>query len=190
MTPLHAVRTASLAAPTRTPRSTGVRDAHIRAAEILGRIIDVFETIDSCSDETLDVARTLVAGELEGTEVTRIHAPHGNQGRSAVLAAAARCVHAAWEDRDAKRPSPAADAATVQERTDAVPGERRTEAWQVLYRVYRVLDGVAAFHDRVSPSRKGGIVDVLAHMVQGPEPRTWHPDQRALARCVLEWMRG
>jgi len=190
MIPLHAVRPASVPAPTRTPKRTGVRDAHIRAAEILGRIIDVFETVESCSDETLDVARTLLAGELEGIGIAQTRAPHGSKGRSAVLTAAAQCVHAAWVERSAGRPSAGADGASFEGTPDAVPGERHTEAWQVLYRVYRVLDGVAGFHDRVPPSRQAGVVDVLAHMLQGPEPRTWRLDQRALARCVLEWMRG
>jgi hypothetical protein len=154
----------------------------MRAAEILGRIMDVFETIESCSDETLEKARGLLVAELEEGRTAGTGAPHQSRRRNAVFAAAAQCVHAASEHRALERAGSGEGGASS--------AGHRAEAWQVLYRVHRLLDGVATFQDQGPLARQPAVANVLAYMLRGPEPGTWRSDERDFARCVLEWMKG
>jgi hypothetical protein len=161
----------------------------MRAAEILGRIMDVFETIESCSDETLEKARGLLVAELEEERVAGTRAPHRSRRRNAVFAAAAQCVHAASEHRGGGGYSVEENGSVFLRSTGTAPGARPAEAWQVLYRVHRLLDGVTTFQDQGPLARQPAVANVLAYMLRGPEPGTWRSDERDFARCVLEWMK-
>jgi hypothetical protein len=190
MTALHALRPDAATPSQRTSSPPSAPDAQMRAAEIMGRIIHLFDGLASCAAQELEKARGLLVDELAQARSVGTRAPHQSRRRNAVLTAALECVHVASQ-RESERPLPAASAwsprggnVLANSESTSLDGER------VLDRVHRVLDGVVALQDPPSSSRRPRGVDVLAHMLRGPEPRSWSRDQQAFARCALEWMRA
>ncbi|HSM06060.1 MAG TPA: hypothetical protein VK858_15690 [Longimicrobiales bacterium] len=200
MTHLQLVRTPARTLPLPRPLAPEPRiaapprplDAQLWAADVLGRILDVFETLDSCSRESLEKARGLLVGELLAGEVEerrRPGSPHDRRRRNAVLTAAVGCVQAAAEHGEADGDHTPFIGATWRDGTNRAAEARLPEAARLLHRVRRVLDGVAAVQDPEPGRRQPAVADVLAHMLRGPEPRMWSRERRDFARSVLEWMR-
>ena len=150
-------------------------DAQLRAAEIMGRIIDFFEAVEACSGAALETTRGLLVDELAVSRVEGSRSPHAARRRNDVLTAELACIHAA---------------ADAEAGPDGHLLHRPGDAAQVLDRVHRVLDGVTALQDRNQSAEGPKGVDILAFMLRGPEPRSWSRDQQDFARCAVEWMRA
>ena len=189
MTRLQTVRRPAPSAATRTQTSGQPTDPQLRAAAILGRIIEFFEAVDACPNGVLETTRSLLVDELEVGRTDWIRAPHENRRRNAVLTAALGCVHAASERGQAHK----ADSMVEAPSWLALPtgGSRRPiRAGRVMYLILRILDGFDTLQDGSPADRRPRGVDVLAHMLRGPEPRSWSRDQQDFARCALEWMKA
>ena len=181
----HAVRRPASTAAPQTPKPTRRLDPQMRAAAILGRIIYFFDAVDACPAEALERTRRLLVEELDVARSDALRAPHEHRRRNAVFTAALACVQAASERAqlpDAGHPPlvPATDDQSV----------RPMRPGQVILRIHHVLDGVRTLQDPTPPDGRARGVDVLAHMLRGPEPRNWTRDQQDFARCALEWMRA
>jgi hypothetical protein len=190
MTALHALRRNAVSPERKAPFPPTAPDAQMRAAEIMGRIVDLFDAFASCSSRGLEEARGLLVDELAHARSRQSRAPHENRRRNAVLTAALECVHAASERRSGPAAPDLIDGARGGAPSHADSEHAPNEGERVLYRVHRVLDGVAALQDPPSSPRRPRGVDVLAHMLRGPEPRSWSRDQQDFARCTVEWMRA
>lgn len=194
MTRLQTVRrpaTATATAATTRTRTPGKpHDAQLRAAAILGRIIAFFEAVEACSSGALETTRSLLVDELEVGRTDWTRAPHENRRRNAVLTAALGCVHAAAERGDAQQNELTIEGPAWLDASTGVRSCRPMRAGRIMYLLLRILDGVEMLQDSGSADGRPRGVDVLAHMLRGPEPRTWSRDQQDFARCALEWMKG
>lgn len=189
MTALPALTRNAVSPDRKAPFPATAPDAQMRAAEIMGRIVHLFDAFASCSPQGLEEARGLLVDELAHARSRGSRSPHESRRRSAVLTAALECVHVASEGRSGSPAVGLTDGSGggAPSRTDSEGAP--SEAERVVYRVHCVLDGVTALHDPATSSRRPRGVDVLAHMLRGPEPRSWSRDQQEFARCALEWMK-
>ena len=187
MNPVRALRHTSSSPAAPTSNSGTTLDPQIRAAGIMGRIIDFFDAVAACPDEALERVRGRLVDELASGRVDGSLAPHDSRRRNAVLTAALTCVQASAERSRRPESRPA---------TVGTPGlwgvgqDRPTTAGEVMHRIHRVLDGVTALQDPAGSDSRPRGVDVLAHMLRGPEPSTWTRDQQDFGRCALEWMKA
>jgi len=158
---------------------------------MLGRIIDLFEAVEACPSDALERSRRLLVDELEVGRTDGSRAPHENRRRNAVLTAALGCVHSAAERGATGAGAPTVEGPSWLATAAGAPASRRpVRAGRIMYLILRILDGFETLQDRGPTDRRPRGVDILAHMLRGPEPRSWNRDQQAFARCALEWMKA
>lgn len=185
---LQAVRRPSASTP-HTSEPNRDLGPQMRAADILGRIIEFFDALEASSSDVLERTRGLLVDELEVSRTDATRAPHDNRRRNAVFASALACVQAASE-RGALRTDVVVEGPSWLQATGGAARERPIRPGTIILRIHHVLDGVKTLHDPALSEGRPRGVDVLAHMLRGPEPRTWSRDQQDFARCALEWMRA
>jgi hypothetical protein len=165
----------------RSTRRTGPSDAQYQAAAILGRVMEFFDTVESCSREDGDRARRLIVSEIERRSV---FGPQTGDKGTAVLTAALACLpHDSPGQGEARK-------INVDDGSFGWGARRRArrpsaQAGLLFLRVQQVLEHVAPYPDR-GPAPKPRVADALAYMLQGAEPRTWSEDRQGFARCVLD----